>query len=144
MDIPKGKRTSHMEYMEGMEVLADSHVMDEILQTLATYDYDSCTAAHVRRALDKDTGDRKNSKPCFRLPQSRFWKKWPRKPMRRPESTLATAYISLPRFTFPITVKTTAYIAGLIVTTEFAEQNWMQPAWNARWPLSPKQAWRRS
>ncbi|MDD2552950.1 MAG: 2-iminoacetate synthase ThiH [Desulfotomaculaceae bacterium] len=43
-----------MEYMEGMEVLADSHVMDEILQTLATYDYDSCTAAHVRRALDKD------------------------------------------------------------------------------------------
>jgi len=52
-DISKEKRTNHMAYMEGMEVLADSTVMDKVLGVMKTYDYNSYTAADVRRALDK-------------------------------------------------------------------------------------------
>ena len=46
-------RTDHMEYMEGMEHI-DSDIMERVLSEMESYDYDSYTAADVRRALVHD------------------------------------------------------------------------------------------
>ena len=48
-------RTNHMEYMEGMEILKDSTVMDEVISAMKGYDYNTYTEADVLKALDKDT-----------------------------------------------------------------------------------------
>ena len=50
----KKERTNHMEYMPGMEVLEDSHVMEQVISSMNGYDYNKYTAADVRRALDKE------------------------------------------------------------------------------------------
>ena len=47
-------RTNHMEYMEDMEVLEDSNVMEQVLSAMNQYDYNKYTAADVRRALDME------------------------------------------------------------------------------------------
>ena len=46
-------RTDHMEYMEGMEHI-NSDIMERVLSEMESYDYDSYTAADVRRALVHD------------------------------------------------------------------------------------------
>ena len=48
-------RTNHMEYMEGMEILTDSTVMDEVISAMKGYDYSTYTESDVLNALDKDT-----------------------------------------------------------------------------------------
>lgn len=48
------ERVNHMEYMEGMEILTESSVMNEILSAMEGYDYNKYTAADVRRALDQE------------------------------------------------------------------------------------------
>ena len=48
-------RTNHMEYMEGMEILEDSSVMEQVISAMNQYDYNKYTAADVRRALDTDS-----------------------------------------------------------------------------------------
>ena len=50
IESDKSARTNHMEYMEGMERIS-SDIMDKVLGAVDTYDYDSYTAADVRRAL---------------------------------------------------------------------------------------------
>lgn len=47
------KRTNHMEYMEGMEILK-SNVMEKVVTAMGQYDYDAYTAADVRLALQHD------------------------------------------------------------------------------------------
>lgn len=47
-------RTSHMEYMEGMEQI-QSDVMSKVLNQMENYDYNQYTAEDVRRALAKET-----------------------------------------------------------------------------------------
>lgn len=47
------KRTNHMEYMEGMEILK-SDVMEKVVTAMGQYDYDAYTAADVRLALQHD------------------------------------------------------------------------------------------
>lgn len=49
------KRLDPMQYLPGMEVLADNSVMDEVLARRASYDEHAYTAADVRRALSHDT-----------------------------------------------------------------------------------------
>lgn len=51
----KEKRTNHMEYMPDMEVLEDSTVMENVISLMNAYNYDTYTAAEVRRALDHDS-----------------------------------------------------------------------------------------
>lgn len=46
-------RTDHMKYMPGMEIL-DSDIKDIVLKAMDEYDYDSYTAADVRRALSHE------------------------------------------------------------------------------------------
>lgn len=48
------KRTNHMEYMEGMQVLENSTIMDQVIEKMNAYDYNRYTAADVRRALSHD------------------------------------------------------------------------------------------
>lgn len=48
------KRTNHMEYMEGMQVLENSTIMDQVIEKMNAYDYDRYTMADVRRALSHD------------------------------------------------------------------------------------------
>lgn len=55
IDIPKDRRTDHMAYMEGMEVLEDSAVMEQVIAARNAYDPAAYTADHVRRALAKDS-----------------------------------------------------------------------------------------
>ncbi len=50
----KKKRVDHMKYMDDMEVLEDSTVMDQVISAMNQYDYSKYTAAQVRRALDKE------------------------------------------------------------------------------------------
>jgi 2-iminoacetate synthase len=45
-------RTNHMEYLPDMEVLTESTVMEQVISAMENYDYNSYTAADVRRALD--------------------------------------------------------------------------------------------
>jgi 2-iminoacetate synthase len=52
--LSKEKRTNHMEYQPGMEVLSESTVMDEVISRMNSYDYNTYTAADVRHALDND------------------------------------------------------------------------------------------
>ncbi|MBP3702926.1 MAG: 2-iminoacetate synthase ThiH [Lachnospiraceae bacterium] len=47
------KRTNHMEYMEGMEVI-DETSHHTVIERMNAYDYNAYTAADVRRALDSD------------------------------------------------------------------------------------------
>ena len=49
----KENRIDHMTYLEGMEVL-DSDVEKTVVEAMNAYDYDSYTAADVRRAIYKD------------------------------------------------------------------------------------------
>ena len=49
----KKERTNHMEYMEGMEQIP-SDVMDEVINRMRAYDYNSYNAEDVKRALSKD------------------------------------------------------------------------------------------
>lgn len=48
------KRTNHMEYMEGMEILDDSLVMEQVITAMNNFDYNTYTSADVKRALTKD------------------------------------------------------------------------------------------
>ena len=43
-----------MEYMEGMEILEDSTVMEDVIKAMNEYDYNAYTAEDVKRALEKD------------------------------------------------------------------------------------------
>ena len=47
------KRTDHMQYMDGMEVIP-STIMEQVLTTVKKYDYDQYTNRDVERALSKD------------------------------------------------------------------------------------------
>ena len=49
----KENRIDHMTYLEGMEVL-DSDIDQQVIEAMNAYDYDSYTAADVRRAIYKD------------------------------------------------------------------------------------------
>lgn len=48
-------RTSHMEYMDGMEVLEDSDVMEQVIAAVNQYDYNKYTAEDVRQALAQES-----------------------------------------------------------------------------------------
>ncbi|MEG0291313.1 MAG: 2-iminoacetate synthase ThiH [Anaerovoracaceae bacterium] len=48
------KRTNHMEYQEGMEILEDNSIYDEVISKMNGYDYSLYTAADVENALNKD------------------------------------------------------------------------------------------
>lgn len=48
------KRTNHMEYMEGMQVLENSTIMEQVLERMDAYDYNNYTEVDVRRALNHD------------------------------------------------------------------------------------------
>ena len=50
----KKNRIDHMKYLPGMEELKDSEVMDQVIQAMNDYDYDSFTETDVRRALKHD------------------------------------------------------------------------------------------
>lgn len=47
----KENRIDHMKYLEGMEVLEDSDIGEEVVRQMEAYDYDIYTASDVRRAL---------------------------------------------------------------------------------------------
>ena len=55
----KKKRVDHMKYMDDMEVLEDSTVMDQVISAMNQYDYSKYTAAQVRRALDTEADVRR-------------------------------------------------------------------------------------
>ncbi|MDE7307511.1 MAG: 2-iminoacetate synthase ThiH [Lachnospiraceae bacterium] len=48
-------RTSHMEYLKGMEVLSDSNIMEQVLSAIKSYDYNQYTEKDIRHALDKES-----------------------------------------------------------------------------------------
>ena len=48
------QRIDHMKYLEGMEVLEDSNIMDEVISKMNNYDYRKYTAGDVMRALNKE------------------------------------------------------------------------------------------
>ena len=47
-------RTSHMEYMEGMEIL-ESDICEKVISQMESYDYSKYTARDVRAALEHET-----------------------------------------------------------------------------------------
>ena len=47
-------RTSHMEYMEGMEIL-ESDICEKVISQMESYDYSKYTARDVRSALEHET-----------------------------------------------------------------------------------------
>ena len=47
-------RTSHMEYMEGMERIS-SDILEKVTEAMTGYDYERYTTADVKRALSHDT-----------------------------------------------------------------------------------------
>ena len=48
------QRIDHMKYLEGMEVLKESNIMDEVISKMNSYDPNSYTGKDVARALNKD------------------------------------------------------------------------------------------
>lgn len=48
------KRTNHMEYMEGMQILENSTIMDQVLEYRNAYDYHKYTKIDVERALSHE------------------------------------------------------------------------------------------
>ncbi len=48
------KRTNHMEYMEGMEILSESTVMEQVISAMNSYDYNKYTKEDVINALKSD------------------------------------------------------------------------------------------
>ncbi len=55
----KNGRTNHMEYMEGMEILSDSNLMEQVLSAVKHYNYNQYTKKDVRHALDKESRGQK-------------------------------------------------------------------------------------
>lgn len=51
----KKARTNHMEYMEGMEILSDSNLMEQVLSAMKNYNYNQYTKEDVRYALNKES-----------------------------------------------------------------------------------------
>jgi len=47
-------RKNHMEYLEGMEILKESNIMEQVISKMNSYDYNTYTATDVRKALEKD------------------------------------------------------------------------------------------
>ena len=43
-----------MEYLEGMEILKESNIMEQVISKMNSYDYNTYTATDVRKALEKD------------------------------------------------------------------------------------------
>ena len=48
------KRTNHMEYMEDMEILSESTVMEQVISAMNSYDYNKYTKEDVINALKSD------------------------------------------------------------------------------------------
>ena len=48
------KRANHMEYMEGMEILSESTVMEQVISAMNSYDYNKYTKEDVIKALKSD------------------------------------------------------------------------------------------
>ena len=84
----ENKRTNHMEYMPGMEII-ESDIMDRVISAMENYDYNKYTAADVERALSKENlypedfaallspaaepFFRENGKACNRGNKEAFW-----------------------------------------------------------------------
>lgn len=48
------KRTNHMEYMDGMQILENSSIMEQVIERMNAYNYNNYTAADVKRAFQHD------------------------------------------------------------------------------------------
>ena len=48
------KRANHMEYMEGMEILSESTIMEKVISAMNSYDYNKYTKEDVIKALKSD------------------------------------------------------------------------------------------
>ena len=48
------KRTNHMEYMPGMEII-ESDIADKVIAAMESYDYTQYKASDVLRALSKES-----------------------------------------------------------------------------------------
>ena len=48
------KRANHMEYMEGMEILSESTIMEQVISAMNSYDYNKYTKEDVIKALKSD------------------------------------------------------------------------------------------
>ena len=48
------KRANHMEYMEGMEILSESTIMEQVISAMNSYDYNKYTKEDIIKALKSD------------------------------------------------------------------------------------------
>lgn len=118
----KKNRIDHMKYLPDMEVL-DSDIMDRVVAEMDAYDYDKYTAADVRAALSHEYRTLEDFKALLSPAAQPFIEKSHRLHSLRPESTSATAYACLHRFTYQTTAKTTASTVVSTVTIKSTAQS---------------------
>ena len=118
----KKNRIDHMKYLPDMEVL-DSDIMDRVVAEMDAYDYDKYTAAMYARRSPTNTAHWRISRLCSRLLHSHLLRKSHRLHSLRPESTSATAYACLLRFTYQTTAKTTVSTVVSTVTIKSTAQS---------------------
>jgi len=138
----KKKRVDHMKYMDDMEVLEDSTVMDQVISAMNQYDYSKYTAAQDVHWIKKRKG-RKNLRHCFHRQPIRSWKKWRKKQCWKQESILETAYICLPHYTYRIIVKITVFTADLTAIIKSNVPNWIWKALRKKWKPLQRAGWKK-
>ena len=114
----KKNRIDHMKYLPDMEVL-DSDIMDRVVAEMDAYDYDQYTAADVRAALSHEYRTLEDFKALLSPAAQPFIEEI----AQAAESTSATAYACLHRFTYQTTAKTTVSTVVSTVTIKSTAQS---------------------
>ena len=143
LEDQKKNRIDHMTYLPGMED-PGSDIMDQVVEASKNYDYDSYTAADVRRALQADPVTPKDFAALLSPAALPFLEEIAQAASARPESTSATALICLRRCTLPTTARTTAFTVDLTVTTRFAVRCLTQSRSTWKWLPLPNPDSRKS
>ena len=120
LEDQKKNRIDHMTYLPGMENIG-SDILDQVVSAMKAYDYDTFTAADVRRALahQNRTAGRFSSTALSCRP-SFPGRNRSGSPVRKPGNISATAFTCSHPFTLPTTVKTTVFTAVSTATTKSA------------------------
>ena len=113
------QHTNHMEYQPGMEQI-DSDIQDTVISRMNQCDFDSYTAADVRRALQKDVLSPEDFAALLSPAADPFLEEMAHRAQQETRKHFGNSVMMFTPCTLPTTAKITASTAALTATTKFA------------------------
>ena len=140
LEDQKKNRIDHMTYLPGMED-PGSDIMDQVVEASKNYDYDSYTAADVRRALQADPVTPKDFAALLSPAALPFLEEIAQAAQRETRKHFGN---SVNMFTPLYIARTTAFTVDLTVTTRFAVRCLTQSRSTWKWLPLPNPDSRKS